>query len=150
MKLTALVLSSAALAGAAVAAPTLVPLPAPEYSQAPTYAAPTYAAPISEYVAPVPPPGYIGTPIPTYGIHQVQHNRVPIRYKDLKRIHPCAEPMTVCVDTVCGPVLVDICVPPHCCEPEIKHKRNKIVYDFGDYEVDIHDRKDHLVVDYDN
>lgn len=143
MKLAALVLTSGLAAGAAVAQPTLAPMPAPDFAPGPAYSVPAYPGP-------APAPAYVAPPIPEYGVHQHSHAHIPVKYEDLKRRHPCAIPMTVCVDTVCGPVLVDICVPPHTCPPEIKHKRRKIVYDFGDYEVDIHDRKDHLVVDYDN
>lgn len=133
-----------ATAGSSLALAQLSPIPAPQY-HAPQ---PTYVEPAPMH-SDVPPPGYVAPPVPEYAVHQVSQAHVPIEYKDLKRRHPCAVPQTVCVDTICGPVLVDICVPPFC-QPEVKYKRRKIVYDFGEYEVEIHDRKDKLVVDYDN
>lgn len=150
MKSTLLALSAILVAGVSLSDAQLTPIPAPSYSPSPTYApAPAQPYPNDSYISEVPPPHYVAPPVPEYAVHQVHQAHIPVEYKDLKRRHPCAVPQTVCVDTVCGPVLVDICVPPHC-QPQIKHKRRKIVYDWGKYEVEIHDRKDRLVVDYDN
>jgi hypothetical protein len=81
-----------------------------------------------------------------------------VKYKDERKIHPCAVPMIVSVPDPCagpcdcGPkcVYVKICVPPCEC-PEVKCRKNgdKLIYDFGKYEVEITSRKGTVVVDYD-
>ena len=136
----------------------LAPIPAPDFNGAPYAETPYEVQPFIADQPPAhydwqhtetPPPGYIAPPVPHYAMQQQTHARVPVQYKDLKNRHPCAVSKTLCIGTVCGPVLIDVCVPPYC-QPKIKYKRKKIVYDFGKYEVEIHDRKDKLVVDYDD
>ncbi len=83
-----------------------------------------------------------------------------VRYKDLKNIHPCAVPMIVSVPDPCpqacgscGPqcVYVKVCVPPcDCYETKCKRRGNKLVLDFGDYEVEITSARGEVVVDYDD
>jgi hypothetical protein len=82
-----------------------------------------------------------------------------VKYKDERNIHPCAVPMIVSVPDPCagpcdcGPrcVFVKICVPPCGCH-EVKCKRHgeKLVYDFGKYEVEVTSRRGVVVVDYDD
>lgn len=134
MKLAALVLASASVSGLAMA-DHLTPIPAPSYS------------PPAGVLAP-PPAYHHAPPAPMYAA-PVHVPNVPIKYEDLDNIHPCAVPTTVCVDTECGPVMVNICVPPDC-PPEIKHRRRKIIYDYGEYEVEIHNKRGYLLVDYDD
>jgi hypothetical protein len=80
-----------------------------------------------------------------------------VRYKQTRNIAPCAVPMIVSVPDPCagpcdcGPkcVYVQICVPPCGCA-EVKWKRcgDKLVYDFGKYEVEITSRRGVVLVDY--
>jgi len=106
-------------------------------------------------------------PIPETGTAVVLPAEAPVtlfecvKYKDQRNIAPCAVPMIVSVpdpcaspcDCACGPrcVYVKICVPPCGCA-EVKYKRHgeKLVYDFGKYEVEITSRKGVVVVDYDD
>jgi len=108
-------------------------------------------------------------PIPEEGTATVMPAGAPVtlfdcvKYKDRRNIAPCAVPMIVSVpdpcacrsacDCSCGPqcVYVEICVPPCDC-PCVKWKRcgEKLVYDFGKYEVEITSRKGVVVVDYDD
>ena len=164
MKLPALAAAGLAAAGLAAAqdlTPIPAPLPAPSFDPAPAYApppapgyGPTYEpaplygpAPHQSHYAPAPGPaiapysyeGVLPAPAPL---------AVPVRYKDLKNIAPCAVPQTVCVNGECGVQYVNICAPPTCVD--VKRKRNKTVFDYGDYEVEIHTKKRGLVVDYDD
>ena len=108
-------------------------------------------------------------PIPEQGTATVQPAGAPVtlfecvKYKDSRNIAPCAVPMIVSVpdpcacksacNCCCEPkcVYVKICVPPCGCS-EVKWKRHgeKLVYDFGKYEVEITSRKGVVVVDYDD
>lgn len=143
MKTVALTVVGLLTASSAIADYPIVPIPAPAYSP-PAHISPAPLA--TPHVAPAP---YIAPAIPEYAVHELHQTNIPVRYEDLRKRHPCAVPVTVCVETECGPVLIEICVPPNC-HPEIKHRRRKICYDYGKYEVEIHDRRNGLVVDYDN
>lgn len=84
-----------------------------------------------------------------------------VRYKNLGKIAPCAEPMIISIKDPCAPkkpnccepircVNVKICVPPCDC-PKVKITRHgsKIRYDFGKYAVDVISRNGEILVDYD-
>ena len=126
------------------AAPLPISPPASShYAPAPAYADPIYAAPVAgPAYGPAYGPAFVGGPV------AAPVRQLPVRYKDLKNIAPCAVPQTVCVDGKCGVQYVDICAPEGCVD--IKKKRNKTVFDYGDYEVEIHEKKGGLVVDYDD
>ena len=88
-----------------------------------------------------------------------------VRYRDERRVHPCAVPMVVMVqdpcwrDDKCDPcdqprcVAVQICVPPcSVCPPRVTCNRNgtHVRYDYGKYAVDIRSHRNGCVtVDYD-
>ena len=170
MKFTALIAAAAATTGLA-AAGELTPIPAPtapSFGPAPVYQpAPAYTPSPSYTPSPTyaPAPSYTPAPAPLYApASQTSHYgpsygpvagppvlpgpRVPVRYKDLKNIAPCAVPQTVCVNGECGVQYVDICAPEGCVD--VKRKRNKTVFDYGEYQVEIHNKRDGLVVDYDD
>ena len=76
-----------------------------------------------------------------------------VKVRSPRHIAPCAVPMQVAVPDPCNPccqVCVEICVPP-CAVAEIKCRRcgTGIAYDFGKYEVEIKQRGELLIVDYD-
>lgn len=83
-----------------------------------------------------------------------------VRYKNCGKIAPCAVPMIVGIndpcackkDCCCKPacVYVKICVPPCCDCPTVKIKKcgDKLVYDFGKYEVELTSKKGEVVVAY--
>lgn len=111
------------------------------HSPSPTPDAGVYAAPIYT-VAP---------PLPLY---------TNVRYRQERKIHPCAKPMIIeapnpCYDPCdpCSPkcVVIEVCAPP-CEAPCVAVRRHgdKLVYDFRNgYAVNVIVRRDHLVVDYD-
>lgn len=87
-----------------------------------------------------------------------------VKYRDERKIAPCAVPMVVMVkdpcwrDDPCDPcdaprcVAVKICVPPCSeCPPRISCRCGGAVvrYDFGKYAVDIRSQRGVVVVDYD-
>ena len=124
------------------------PLPAPSYEPAPAYdLAPTHA-PVPTYgPAPAPQASYYAPPVAA-PVHGVAARPLPVKYKDTRKIAPCAVPQTVCVNGECGVQYVDICAPEGCVD--VKHKKNKTVFDYGDYQVEIHEKRGRLVVDYDD
>lgn len=85
-----------------------------------------------------------------------------VKYVDLDEMACCAKPMIVEVrdpcwkpdpcNPCCKPpcVKVKICVPDHCCPPEIKCSKDgkNVRYDFGKYAVDIRGKKGYIEVDY--
>jgi len=87
-----------------------------------------------------------------------------VKYRDERKIAPCAVPMVVMVpdpcwcDDPCDPcdkpacVAVQICVPPCSeCPPKVTCRRGGacVRYDFGKYAVDIRSHRGVVVVDYD-
>ncbi len=86
-----------------------------------------------------------------------------VKYKDRRKIAPCAVPMCIAVRDPCAPrhggpccenpkcVLVEVCVPPCGC-PRItaKHDGTKVRYDYGKYAVNITSRHGIVVVNYDD
>jgi hypothetical protein len=116
--------------------PTLAPMPSP---------APVVVAPQSA------PTEHVAVPVQTLHVAPaVYHN---VRVRQGWKAHPCAVPMQVAVPDPCNPccqVCVEICVPP-CRVADIRCKRcgSGVVYDFGKYEVEIKQRGELLVVDYD-
>lgn len=113
----------------------------------------------SEPHPPAPQPlGYVAEPLPQghsvptfddvpYSVSEPVELYDNVRYRGVRKIHPCAVPMIVqvpdpCQDPcdTCGPrcVNIEICVPPCEC-PKIKCRRNgqRMIYDFGKYEVAI-------------
>ena len=87
-----------------------------------------------------------------------------VKYKDQRKIAPCAVPMIVMVKDPCAKcdpcnpcatpacVAVQICVPPcSTCPPTVTCKRGGeyVRYDFGKYSVEIRSRKGVVKVNYD-
>jgi hypothetical protein len=85
-----------------------------------------------------------------------------VKYRDCRKIAPCAVPMIVSVKdpcACCDPcnccaapkcVNVEICVPPcSCAEICVTRNGNKVRYCFGKYAVEITSRKGVIIVDYD-
>jgi hypothetical protein len=102
------------------------------------------------------------TPIPAQGVAIPLYHCV--KYKDQRKIAPCAVPMIVMVKDPCAKcdpcnpcapapcVAVQICVPPcNACPPKVCCKRGGeyVSYDFGKYRVEIRSRKGVVKVDYD-
>jgi hypothetical protein len=126
------------------------------YAQAPLQ-------PVPDAVSAVPDGPAVGAePVP------VQSVAIPlyhcVKYKDQRKIAPCAVPMIVMVKDPCAKcdpcnpcapapcVAVQICVPPcSTCPPKICCKRGGeyVSYDFGKYRVEIRSRKGVVKVDYD-
>ncbi len=81
-----------------------------------------------------------------------------VRYKNLKKIAPCAVEMIVAVRTPCGCkkdpckpcVLVKICVPPcnDCPKVKIRKQGDKVIYDYGKYAVELTSKKGEVIVAY--
>lgn len=83
-----------------------------------------------------------------------------VKYRDSRKIAPCAVPIVVAVPNPCVPadrcstracVYVEICVP-NCGCPTVCVTRNgnKTRYDYGKYAIDIVCRNGKIIVDYDN
>lgn len=111
----------------------------------------------SDYIVPIEPrPELVPvpyTPAPTVELYR------NVRYRDERKISPCAVPMIVmvpdpCIDR-CDPcverrcVAVKVCVPD--CEPCIKVSRDgyRVKYDFGKYAVTLTSARGRVLVDYD-
>ena len=77
-----------------------------------------------------------------------------VKYRDERKMHPCAVPTIVQVPDPCNPcccVNIQICAPP--CECLCVRRGGllgrKIVFDYGKYQVDVRNRNGCLIVDYD-
>jgi hypothetical protein len=123
----------------------LPPMPSPSYSPPPSQPAPVVVAPAPSA------PENVAAPVQQLqaALPMAQYVRVRQGWK----AHPCAVPMYVAVQDPCNPccqVCVEICVPP-CAVADIRCTRrgHGVVYDFGKYEVEIKQRGDYLLVDYD-
>jgi hypothetical protein len=107
-------------------------------------------------------PAVGAVPIPTQGVAIPLYHCV--KYKDQRKIAPCAVPMIVMVKDPCAKcdpcnpcapaacVAVQICVPPcSTCPPKVCCKRGGeyVSYDFGKYRVEIRSRNGVVKVDYD-
>jgi hypothetical protein len=119
------------------------PTPAVELPPMPS-PAPIISAPPSA-------PENVVVPVQPLRVAPALYHNVKVRQS--RKAHPCAVPMLVAVTDPCNPccqVCVEICVPP-CAVAEIRCKRigTGVVYDFGKYEVEIKQRGELLVVDYD-
>lgn len=106
------------------------------------------------------------TPMPSYEtMATVSPSSTPVelfqcvKYKDLKNVHPCAVPMIVSVPDPCADdcsctkscVYVQVCVPPcECYTTKCRRKGNKVILDFGNYEVEVTSARGAVVVDYDD
>ncbi|WP_437186594.1 hypothetical protein SH668x_003750 [Planctomicrobium sp. SH668] len=70
-----------------------------------------------------------------------------------RNIAPCAVKKIVAVPNPCDhceSVLIEICVPPCACETvECQPRRNRTIFDYGDYAVKVTERKGVLFVNYD-
>ncbi|HLJ09891.1 MAG TPA: hypothetical protein VKU82_01820 [Planctomycetaceae bacterium] len=112
----------------------------------------------------------LATPAPTVGAQPVPASTTVIplfhcvKYKDERKIAPCAIPQIVMVKDPCATcdpcnpcaapqcVAVQICVPACSpCPPKITCKRGGeyVKYDFGKYRVEIRSKKGVVKVDYD-
>jgi len=124
--------------------------PQPTPADLPPMASPTpMPAPI--VIAPQSTPENVAVPVQTLHVAPALYQNVKVRQG--WKAHPCAVPMQVAVTDPCNPccqVCVEICVPP-CAVADIRCTRrgNGVVYDFGKYEVEIKQRGELLVVDYD-
>jgi hypothetical protein len=101
-------------------------------------------------------------PVPVQTVAMPLYHRV--KYRDQRKIAPCAVPMIVMVKDPCAKcdpcnpcapaacVAVQICVPPcSTCPPKVCCKRGGeyVSYDFGKYRVEIRSRNGVVKVDYD-
>ncbi|MBX3444345.1 MAG: hypothetical protein KF774_18225 [Planctomyces sp.] len=116
----------------------------PSFTLQPTPAdGPTPALPI-EVVEPAPlaySPVYAGPALYTN-----------VKVRGERKTHPCAVPVVVSAPDPCNPcctVCVEVCVPP-CAVADVRCRRNgqKVIYDFGKYEVSLTARKDFVLVSY--
>lgn len=85
-----------------------------------------------------------------------------VKYKDQRNIHPCAVEKIIAVAdpckcndpcNCCGPkcVYVKVCVPPcDCYETKCKRNGNKLIMDFGKYQVEVLSARGQVIVDYDD
>ncbi len=122
--------------------------------------------PVPDAVSIQPVPSLAATQVPGAAPVPVQSVAIPlfqcVKYKDERKIAPCAVPMIVlvrdpcakCCDRCATPpcVAVQICVPPcSTCPPRIVCRRNGeyVKYDFGKYRVEIRSRNGVVKVDYD-
>lgn len=139
------VVASTAFAGG----PRLVPV---QYAQGEAYVPPAIEGELIPGADPVPVATCV---VPLYHC---------VKYRDERKIHPCAVPMVVMVqdpcwrEDRCNPcdtpkcVAVQICVPPcSVCPPKVTCRRNgaHVRYDFGKYAVDIRSHRGVVMVDYD-
>lgn len=107
-------------------------------------------------------PAVGATPVPTQSVAIPLYHCV--KYKDQRKIAPCAVPMIVMVKDPCAKcdrcnpcaapacVAVQICVPPcSTCPPKVCCKRGGeyVCYDFGKYRVEIRSKNGVVKVDYD-
>lgn len=81
-----------------------------------------------------------------------------VRYKNPRKVAPCAVEMIVAVRTPCGCkkdpckpcVNVKICVPPcnTCPKVKIRKQGDKVIYDYGKYAVELTSKRGEVVVAY--
>jgi hypothetical protein len=122
--------------------------------------------PVPDAVSIQPAPSLGATQVPGAAPVPVQSVAIPlfqcVKYKDERKIAPCAVPMIVLVRDPCARcsnrcttppcVAVQICVPPcSTCPPRIVCRRNGeyVKYDFGKYRVEIRSKNGVVKVDYD-
>jgi hypothetical protein len=129
-----------------------------------SYDQPLTPTPDPVSVAAQPPVGAI--PVPGDAPVVTQTVAIPlyhcVKYRDERKIAPCAVPMIVMVKDPCAKrcdpceppkcVAVQICVPPcSTCPPKVVCRRGGeyVKYDFGKYRVEIRSRNGVVRVDYD-
>lgn len=122
------------------AAPEAPPLPAPDVATAPTPATPLVPVPDGHAT-----PSISAEPIVLYP---------NVKVEDRDNIPACAVPIVISIPDRCLPGCcryIEICVPPDC-KPRISTSPSgrKIEYDYGDFEVEIYNRKRYVVVNYDD
>lgn len=127
-----------ALAGATFAADE-PPLPIPDTPPTPVTPAP--ATPI----VPVPDSSSSGAPIVLYDC---------VKVEDRDNIPECAVPVVISIPDPCNSCCcryIEVCVIPDC-EPRVHTSPSgrKIEYDYGNFEIEIVNRKDYVVVNYDD
>jgi hypothetical protein len=122
--------------------------------------------PVPDAVSSQPIPSASAMPVPGAAPVSVQSVGIPlyhcVKYKDERKIAPCAVPMIVLVKDPCAKccdpcaptpcVAVQICVPPcSACPPKVVCRRHGeyVKYDFGKYRVEIRSRNGVVKVDYD-
>lgn len=121
--------------------------------------------PVPDAISAQPAPSLGATPVPGAVPVPVQSVTIPlyhcVKYKDERKIAPCAVPMVVlvkdpcakCCDACAAPcVAVQICVPPcSTCPPRVVCRKNGeyVKYDFGKYRVEIRSKNGVVKVDYD-
>lgn len=133
-----------AIDGPSLSAPVITSEALPAYLAEPTPVdEPTPAIPEEVPVPVVAAPVYVGPALFT-----------KVKVKDERKIHPCAVSVVVSAPDPCNPkcqVCVEVCVPP-CTPAEVSCRRcgEKIVYDFGKYEVKLTARRGRVVIDYDS
>jgi hypothetical protein len=133
-----------AIDGPSLSAPVVTSEALPSYLVEPTPVdEPTPAVPQEVPVPVVSAPVYAGPALFT-----------KVKVRDERKIHPCAVPVVVSAPDPCNPrcqVCVEVCVPP-CTPAQVSCRRcgEKIIYDFGKYEVELTARRGRVVVDYDS
>ena len=134
--------------------------------EGPSLAAQEPLQPMPDAVSVQPVPSVTAQPVPGAAPVPVETVAIPlyhsVKYKDLRKIAPCAVPMIVLVKDPCAKccdpcaptpcVAVQICVPScSTCPPKVVCRRNGeyVKYDFGKYRVEIRSRNGVVKVDYD-
>jgi hypothetical protein len=130
--------------------------------EGPTLTAQAPLQPVPDAVSTAQGPAVGAVPVPTQSVAIPLYQCV--KYKDQRKIAPCAVPMIVMVKDPCAKcdpcnpcaaapcVAVQICVPPcSTCPPKVCCKRGGeyVSYDFGKYRVEIRSRNGVVKVDYD-
>ena len=142
--------------------PALSPVPDPAFAQSnpvytptnptttnypPTANAPAFVVPAPGSSSPAPGYSSVGQPIELFS---------DVRYRGTRNISPCAVPIIVQISDPCNKdrccktcVNVQVCVPP--CDPKcvkVTRDGNRVLYDFGKYEVVVKTVGNHVVVHY--
>jgi hypothetical protein len=125
---------------ASAATPDQPPLPAPETAALPTPATPLVPVPDAQAS-----PSVTAEPIVLFS---------SVKYEDKDNVPKCAVPTVVSIPDPCVPGCcryIEICALPDC-EPRIHTSPSgrKIQYDYGSFEVEIHNRSKVVVVNYDD
>ncbi len=143
--------------------PPLSPVPDPAFTQSnpvytPSGSTPTPSSnPYTTNYVPGPNDPTLAVPSPSYGVvTQPVELFKDVRYRGTRNISPCAVPMVIQVPDPCNRdkccktcVNVQVCVPP--CDPQcvkVTRDGNRVLYDFGKYEVVVKTVGNHVVVHY--
>jgi hypothetical protein len=155
-------IAMAVLCGTAATATAHQPMPAPAIGPV-EYTAGYTPEPVPTPNAVVVAPGQqVLTPIPaqvvpgTVVCNSCDGGHIEL-YKKVRVVHtrniaPCAVSKIVSVPDPCNPckcVFIEICVPPGKCENiEVEPRKNRVVFDYGRYSVQVTERRGTLWVNY--